>query len=69
MSKRKSVSDSGEIEVTAHDVICKCGHSIDYHSTHGCFAFSGEKLDKKCSCRLTPHHIAKELLANAQRWI
>ena len=35
-----------------NDVICKCGHSINVHSSHGCCNL------EKCSCQMAPHHIA-----------
>lgn len=45
------------------DILCRCGHSIDHHSTHGCLARNGEKLNIKCMCQLAPHHIATSKLA------
>lgn len=36
-----------------------CGHSIDYHSTHGCVNL------EKCNCQMAPHHIAQAAVQEA----
>ena len=41
--------------------VCECGHSIDYHSTHGCLAYKGDKLETKCRCQKSPHHFMAAL--------
>lgn len=35
------------------DIICKCGHSIDYHTVRGCVCLDEVDRRKWCACRHT----------------